>query len=331
MANQLQGVRKQIAPLASGMSMQQMLDMGGPPLLVPLYHLVANEYVPHISPLYSARSTEHFHKDIKFLLQYFKQVGLGELQNVNRSSFHITFDDGLREVYEVAFPIMQELGITGTLFLNPDFLDNQKLFYRHQAAVLLHELQRGVLSSTQASELKRLAGDDPIATIRNAGYHDQDLLQKISNIINVNFADYLNSQQPYVTTKQVEEMIVAGFSIGAHSMDHPMYKDLPLEEQLRQTRESIQWLKERFNVPVKSFAFPFTDDGVGRTFFEQLYIDDKTLTTFGTAGLKHEEWSQHIHRVPMELGDEPGERIIKTEYLYYLMKKPLGKNTITRS
>lgn len=333
MTNQLQGVRKQLAPLASGMSMPQLLGMGGPPLLVPLYHLVTDAEVPHVSPLYAARRVTDFKNDLAFLLKHFKAIGLHELGGVILPSFHLTFDDGLKEVYTVAFPIMQELGLTATLFLNPDFLDNKKLFYRHQAALLLQKLKEGGVSSGQLKKLEDISiqntGIDLF--IMNATYEQQDLLQEIAQILEVDFDAYLEEKQPYMTTKQVEEMLAAGFTIGAHSMDHPLYKHLSLEEQLNQTRESINWLQERFNVPVRSFAFPFTDDGVGSAFFNQLYQDDKTLQTFGTAGLKHEAWPQHTHRVPMEIGEVPGERIVKTEYLYYLLKQPLGKNRITRS
>ena len=41
-------------------------------------------------------------------------------------------------------------------------------------------------------------------------------------------------------SEQVIELLKLGHAVGAHSIDHPRYADLSLEEQLHQTRDQRQ-------------------------------------------------------------------------------------------
>jgi hypothetical protein len=52
--------------------------------------------------------------------------------------------------------------------------------------------------------------------------------------------------------------------------------------------------------------------------------------TFGTAGLKEDPVDFHFQRIPMEMKKIPAYRILKGEYIYYLLKGLLGRNKITR-
>lgn len=75
-------------------------------------------------------STERFREQ----LQYLKEQGFQSLSLKDIEAFYndgkelpekavlFSFDDGYREVYTLAFPIMEEFGFKGVLFLYPDFL-----------------------------------------------------------------------------------------------------------------------------------------------------------------------------------------------------------------
>jgi peptidoglycan/xylan/chitin deacetylase (PgdA/CDA1 family) len=93
----------------------------------------------------------------------------------------------------------------------------------------------------------------------------------LAQILEVDFNEYLQKQQPYLTTAQTEELLKQGFYLGAHSHSHPEYRTVSLEEQLDQTFTSMDFLVQQFNLPYRWFAFPFTDEGVSRKFFEEAY------------------------------------------------------------
>ena len=161
-------------------------------------------------------------------------------------------------------------------------------------------------------------------------FNSKELLLEIAEILEVDFQEYLQTHKPYLTTAQTEELINQGFYIGAHSHSHPEYHTVSLEEQLNQTFKSVDFITQKFRLPYRWFAFPFTDEGVSRQFFEEIYQNEKVQLSFGSAGLKRDSFPQHLQRFPMEGTQQSAEELIKTEFLYYLAKAPFGKNKITR-
>jgi peptidoglycan/xylan/chitin deacetylase (PgdA/CDA1 family) len=203
------------------------------PTLNIFYHTVSDDYLPHINPLYTPRTIKQFKKDIDFLCHTTQKANV---------EFNISFDDGLRETYDIILPILYAKGIPATVFVCSDFVDNRQLFFRHKAALL------GELS------------------IR---YAERDILDKLAQTRNIDFEEYLKNKKPYLTTEQLKEMQQKGFTVGAHSIDHPLYKELTLQEQIRQTLTSAEFIKNTFNEKNIYLAFPFTEQGVTKEFYEK--------------------------------------------------------------
>src|SRR5207249_2866314 len=95
------------------------------------------------------------------------------------------------------------------------------------------------------------------------------------------FAEYLSKHRPYLDSEQVNKLIADGFTVGAHSIDHPLYSDIGLAEQIRQTTESVNAIVGKFLLPYSVFAFPFTDRGVTRQFFDEVFGKDIVQLSFG--------------------------------------------------
>ena len=72
-----------------------------------------------------------------------------------------------------------------------------------------------------------------------------------------------------MNSSEVSDLIKQGFSIGAHSINHRLYKDTTEEEQIRQTLESVRIIQEKFNLDYGIFAFPFNDEGLSANFFKE--------------------------------------------------------------
>lgn len=149
----------------------------------------------------------------------------------------------------------------------------------------------------------------------------------MAKTFNIGWDDYLAKHQPYLTTEQINELINQGFTIGAHSLNHPLYEELSLDEQIYQTIASIEDIKNRFQLNYAVFSFPFTDFNVGKKFFSS--IKNHVDLTFGSAGIKDDEITFNLQRLPME-NKVDGAVNIKMAYSYYLLKKLIFKNTIKR-
>ena len=177
-------------------------------------------------------------------------------------------------------PILVKKGVPATFFINSGFVDNKALFYRHCESL---EIEFG---------------------------HDFSQQQIL---------DFLNNEKPYLTTEQIQMLSNQGFTIGAHSIDHLYYCEIPVGEQLHQTRESLEFVSSIVNHKWRLFAFPFTDFNVSKTFFKQ--IEPWVDLSFGTAGLKDDKIPFHLQRIACEKDRLISvETILKRSYLKYIAK-----------
>lgn len=340
-------VKNGLPLIAKHLPLKTLISLSGQKLILPFYHTISDDYIPHIHHLYKVRNTKLFRQDLDFFLKNYKPVSLEDLykslQNgtkLKTRHFFLSFDDGLSEVYNVIAPILKEKGIPATVFINPDFVDNKDLFFRYKASILIDHLQKKKeLKPEVFNKLSEIwpginnSQNNLQKIILNVDYANKETLNSAAEVLDLDFNDYLYKQKPYLSTDQLKELQKNGFSIGAHSMDHPMYNSIPLKEQLRQTEKSIAYVKNNFNTEVDSFAFPFTDFGVKSDFFNIIFNPGNKIAdiTFGTAGIKYEQdFPFHLQRIPIENSQHTAREIIATEYLYYLLKEPLRKNIIKR-
>lgn len=280
-------------------------------LLLPFYHLVSDEAPAHVRHLYPVRGVRKFREDLDFLLKHFQPIDFETLwqhvleqRRFDRPVFHLSFDDGLRECHEVVAPILLEKGVPATFFLNTDFVDNRGLMFRYKASLLK--------SSGQVFP------SDPL-TIR---YGQRHLLDDWATRIGLDFSNYLAVEKPYLETAQIRTLQRQGFTFGAHSLDHPRYSEITFDEQIRQSVESLRALAPLLGETPPAFAFPFTDDGVGRAFFQALVEQTgSTLLTFGTAGAKQGILPTHLHRCPMERNTQTARAVISAALAKAVLRK----------
>jgi peptidoglycan/xylan/chitin deacetylase (PgdA/CDA1 family) len=168
--------------------------------------------------------------------------------------------------------------------------------------------------------------------LKKISYKGQKILDEAAAILEIDFADYLLKKQPYLTSSQISHLVSQGFGFGAHSIDHPDYSELTLDQQLQQTAWSIRKISEKFDLKYRLFSFPFTDDGISSVFFELLFNKENPLAdlSFACAGLKSDRCTFNIQRIPFEYNNFTSKEILYGEYLYYIFKSAFNKNIIYR-
>ncbi len=311
--------------------------------IFPFYHLVSDTVPLHIKHLYPVVSRQRFLSDLDFLLKHFNPATIDDVLNYVRNGkksekplFFLSFDDGMRECYDIIYPILKQKGIQAAFFINPAFVDNKELFFKHKVSLIVEKLKNtnahhifseisGILNAPNAHP-ERLTEH-----IRQLGYANQAEINKIGVICACDFNDYLKKQQPFMTLEQIKELNDLGFHIGSHSFDHPEFRKLDEGQMRLQVAKSMAYLTKNINPGVVTFAFPFTDFEVPGSFFNYMHKEAGIDITFGTAGIKKDPEIKHIQRIPMEeAGMKSAERVIRSEYAYFWMKLLFRKNTITR-
>jgi peptidoglycan/xylan/chitin deacetylase (PgdA/CDA1 family) len=322
-------------------SLSKIIRKSEQPLFLPFYHTVSNEVLPHLSNLYPIRTIATFEKDLDFLLKHFKPVGIHEVldhvqgkKRIQKPSFHLTFDDGMSECFYIIAPILKEKGISASFFVNNRFVDNQDLFYKHQVSLLIHYAKNYPQNSDALASIKatlmdaQLFSHSIVQSLKAIKQPQQLILSKIAGVLNIDFQQFLAQQRPYMTTSEILQLQKDGFHIGGHSVDHPNYADIDFKTQIRQTTESLDFVKAQFDNDIRSFAFPFSSNMLTNAFFYAM--NSKMDISFGTSGLKIDPFTNHLHRFPMEGTNYTASTLTKAAYFYFLIKRILRKEVLIR-
>lgn len=328
-------IQSTLGKSAASLPTSALLKLTKQNAILPFYHAISDRPLAHIKHLYQVKSSKEFSADLDFLLQHFEPVSLEQFLALKSNPtatqkpyFLLSFDDGLREVKEVIAPILKAKGIPAVCFLNSEFVDNNALFFRYKASLLIEEVLKS--NSIKNAAIDFFQTQDAVTSLLAIKHNEQEQLNQFAKYVGYSFDDFLKNEKPYLNKAEVLELKEQGFDFGAHSANHPEYQYLPIEEQLWQTMESLNYLKNEIGVQSLSFSFPFTDFGVSQEFFTKLNQAEQIEATFGCAGMKDDSISNHFQRIAFEEKGHTGKELLHSEMLYYLMKQPIGKNKINR-
>jgi len=314
--------------------------------LYPYQHTVSDRELLHIKHLYPYKNVRQFEKDLDFLLKHFKPVSPGEVikeiqdgRKSSTNSFLLSFDDGFRETEEIIAPILHRKGVPAVFFINPAFIDNKELFYRCKISLIIQEIldngnkAKMIKACSQVFKEKSPGTiEELLIFIRKINNLNSHLLDELARELELSFDNYLQVQQPFLTTKQVERLVSMGFAIGGHSWDHPYYSLLSLIEQLRQTESSLAYVRDKFYHQYSLFSFPHSDERISQLFFDQLCQNNNVVDLFfGTQNQKYEVKNNVMHRFNSERPSIPFEKQINGILLLALLRRFSGRESVVRN
>ncbi|MFY0630032.1 MAG: polysaccharide deacetylase family protein [Flavobacteriaceae bacterium] len=318
-----------------GRLLKTLIRLSNRPMLVPFYHMVSDDENTFADYLYTPRKIKTFKEDLKVLLKHYRVVSLEDFIKLSRQKgkhkkpfVHLTFDDGLANFYDVVAPILHKEKIPATVFVNTDFIDNKRLFYRYKASLLIQFYQRATDDEKQVFHRFLNTKSNVKEKLLAINFHQEKELDQLAENAGYSFSSFLEKEQPYLTSHQIKELINKGFTIGAHSKNHPLFSNLTLDEQVVQAKESIAWLQENFQVDYKAFSFPFTDLGVTKDFFFKM--ESEFDVSFGTSGIKKDVQPTNYQRISFELAQTNLGLFLLKQYTKYFFKIPFNKHIMPR-
>ena len=335
-------IKRIISSAAGIVPVEKIISANGHKLILPFWHSISDEPLPHLSQLYQVSTISEFDRDLDFLLLNYKPASVEDVLRLAISGekpvknlFFPSFDDGLAECYHVVAPILKKKGIQAAFFINPEFVDNKMLFHRHKAGILLNHIKDGKFHSMLWKQAEQLLQGSVNTTLpeflKRAAFTNHSVLDQIAGILGIDFDQFLKQNQPYMTIQQIKELQNDGFLIGAHGADHREFFLSSEVEIMAQISDSMKFLIQEINPSIKTFAFPFTDFEVPDAVFENVRQANMWDISFGTAGIKDETMHRHLQRIPMESAESAnGKQVIRTEYIWYYLKSVFGKNKVSR-
>jgi O-antigen/teichoic acid export membrane protein/peptidoglycan/xylan/chitin deacetylase (PgdA/CDA1 family) len=179
----------------------------------------------------------------------------------------ITFDDGFRDNYEVAFPILRRHGLPGLFFLTSGYIGTHEIFWFDW---LVHVLLRTSASSIHLDSLnlkidlgstaarRRLAAIELLRALKIAPEATRSVaLQQLREAAAVDIAPTTREMSSCMTWNQVREMANAGMEFGSHTVSHPILSAINDPQHLRfELDESKLTIEREIGRPVLSLAYP---------------------------------------------------------------------------
>ena len=235
-----------------------------------MYHGVVPDNYPIESWLLVKES--QFINQLKYLKSFWEIVSLDSYLKgrfiSSRPKAIITFDDGYRNNYNVAFPILQELNIPAMIYIVTDFIDSNNLFWFDKIIfpIQYHKLTKvGLIDQSFTFDQYHFNGNGTDRWKGIEGLLDDIKLlksreiEKIANLIFEHFeidGNYLDLLMP-LSSDQLSEMLKSGLiEIGSHTAHHEILTNLEISEVENTISRSIESLSQMIGLRPIHFSYP---------------------------------------------------------------------------
>ncbi len=230
------------------------------------YHRVGTEGVP----LFSRLEPKVFEAQMRYVTKHYRVVPLGqlcrELQDgaAVEPTLAVTFDDGYRDLYTHAFPVLQKYQIPATIYLIGRCMETGEVPWYDKIFLAL----KAVAGESFEIELERPRKFKifSFSVQAAAAWEIVSYLRKIPDTHRQKWCAAFEQQIPLpleelegrmLDWSQVRTMHRAGVFFGSHTMSHPVVSQLgpqALEEELVASK---QFFERGLGAPIDDFAYPF--------------------------------------------------------------------------
>lgn len=217
-------------------------------------------------------TADGFREQMLLLRRRFQPMRLGDAvaavmsgKSLPANAVVVTFDDGYDDNYNVAYPILRELGVPATFFVSTGHIDSG-LPYDYDW--LVHMLLATVHPRITIPELAMDMPTSPKPAVRRCLVaHALRRLKMLDSsaqtalIARLAYDWRMPREQPHpncqpMSWQQLREMHASGFEIGSHGVHHRMLAKLPQPELEVELRESKATLERELGAPASLIAYP---------------------------------------------------------------------------
>jgi peptidoglycan/xylan/chitin deacetylase (PgdA/CDA1 family) len=232
---------------------------------------VVNGWAPHKTP------AKVFAEQLEYLTSRYNVVPLSRLaESIGRREqaparlAAVTIDDGYRDAYEIAYPLLRRLGAPATLFVPADFIDRRAWIWTDKARFLTRSAASQRLTIRIGGQELRLDLDDPYSR-RDAAESVNATLKRIPEEVKEEAIErlaracgvVLPQTPPHefgpVAWAEAREMQAHGIEIGSHTLTHPILTRVGDERLRSELQESKLRLEEVLRRRVEQFCYPNGD------------------------------------------------------------------------
>jgi peptidoglycan/xylan/chitin deacetylase (PgdA/CDA1 family) len=285
--------RQLASELCAGMAFTRLIEwMPKRRLLMVLnYHRIGNaEECPYDSGTFSATAGE-FEAQVGYLKRHFHLTSLEEAIGIaagggpSGTSVLITFDDGYRDNYTLAFPILRSHGAQGVFFLPTSFVGTGRLPWWDVIAYIAKRSRKKSIRLDYPESVEFDIERDGLAQVirRLLRLYKRPTMQEPERFLSTLEASCESARPQSATERcflnwaEAREMQEAGMAFGSHTRTHEILAKLPVEQQQQELRQSREILETELKRRVDVLAYPVGGRGA---------FSDKTIEALERTGYR---------------------------------------------
>jgi peptidoglycan/xylan/chitin deacetylase (PgdA/CDA1 family) len=211
-----------------------------------------------------------FEAHMRYFCKNYEMLSLGSLlkcaqegEPLPKGALAITIDDGYKDNYVCAYPILRKYSVPATIFLATAHIGTGTLFWWDKVRyVIWHtEVPRFDLDELGAHYLESPTHRSQVASVivrslQNLPEERKNLLiDRLIDVCRVEIPHDLGSQLT-LSWEDVTEMSENGVDFGAHSVSHPVLTNISREQVRYEIRQSKQDIEKRIGKRIDFFSYP---------------------------------------------------------------------------
>ncbi len=243
-------------------------------VLVLNYHRIGDaRHAPYFRDVFSA-TPDDFDRQLAFLARNADVISGDDLALTlaGRRGRHvlITFDDGYRDNFDIAYPLLRRHGLTAVFLLCTGFLDEQGPAWWDEIAWMIRSSQRRVIPPGDWLPAPlHLGSSDRQAAITTAINAYRRLpaetapafLHYLADAAGTGRLDPSATAGLWMTWDMVREMRARGMTIGGHTVTHPILARLPAHQQCAEIIGCRDRIAMEIGEAPRVFAYPVGKPG----------------------------------------------------------------------
>lgn len=286
-----------------------------------MYHRIINGEKSKIS--YCLKSLFVTKRDFESQVKYFsKKYSIISLDNIlsylkgkiklPARSFVITIDDGYRDNYLNAYPILKKYNLPATIFLVTDYIGKNKVFWWDKIVFILKnnnlsqlcakldwylypkEILKKIHQLIQATGkrkdnlVERIVGN--LTELKQ--FHREQIVKDLMKKSNISL-DLVQKLNPILTWTEIKKMKSDLITFGSHTKSHPLLTQLGDNQLKEEIYNSKLEIEKKLNKKILFFAYPY---GESNKTIKKMVKRAGYLAAFST-GNKRKEDSFNIKRI----------------------------------
>jgi len=228
------------------------------------FHRVNDEQ----DPFFPSLATAIFAARMRHIARHYVVLPVEELADrlhngrAPRNALALTFDDGYRDSLTHAAPILARYGLPATIFLTTGYVGTSELPWYDLLALGLKTTRRDAVDLTSSESLPLHSTEARLealqATLRHMkGLPDEERRRVVERMVqDLAPATPERQKRLMLSWDEVNALRGLGFSIGAHTVNHPILSRVEQDAAWREISGSKESIERALGVPIRGFAYP---------------------------------------------------------------------------